>query len=172
MRRLLTAAALGAALLITAGCAGKDNDESAAQPTASATSASPTPSASASANYAADTKKICTEIDKSLETEMENFGEELGKMIAYKQAGNTTRANQAKADAQAELKAIASRMRERTAAAQDPELKAAGQESAENIEASAADETFFSRLKTLNDVKSVVQKEVVSWLVPLAKFCA
>lgn len=171
MRRLLTAVALGATLLISGGCAGDDSPT--AQPTTAApTSASPTPSATPSADHAADTKRICGEIDKALETDMKGFGEELGKMIAYKQAGNTARANQAKADAQAELKAIASRMRERTAAAQDPELKAAGQESAENMEASAADQAFFGRLKTLNDVQSVVQKEVVSWLVPLAKFCA
>jgi hypothetical protein len=174
MRRLLTAVALGASLLVGAGCAGQDNDEpSGAEPTTAApTSASPTPSASPSANYAADTKRICTEIDKALDSEMEKFGVEVGKMIAYKQSGNTTEANQAKAAAQAQLRAIAARMSQRTAAAQDPELKAAGEESAKNIAASAADNTFFSRLKSLNDVQTVVEREAVTWLVPLAEFCA
>lgn len=169
MRRVILAATIAGVVLTTAGCGGDGNETSAGP---SATSASPSPSASptptASANYAADTKRICTEIERAIEAEMENFGEQVGKMVAYRQAGNTVRANEAKADAQAQLRAIAGRMRERTAVAQDPELKEAGQESAENMEASAADETFFTRVRTPEQLK----KEAVSWVVPLVEFCA
>jgi hypothetical protein len=173
MRRISLAVALTVTVLGAAACGG-DGDETSAGASPSVTSASPaaspTPSLTptASANYAADTKRICTEIEKSLETDMEKFGVEVGKMIGYKQAGNTARANQAKADAQAELRAIASGVRERTAVAQDPELREAGQESAENMEASAADEAFFSRLRTPDDLKQVA----VSWILPLAELCA
>jgi hypothetical protein len=176
MRRVLLAVAITGTIVSTAACGGTGGGS--ASPSPSATSASPSaspttsPTPTASANYAADTKRICGEIEKSIESDMTDFGEELGKMIAYRQAGSTARANEAKADAQAELRTIAAGMRQRTANAQDPELRAAGQESAENLEASAADEAFFRRLRTVNDVKAMLEKEVVTWLLPLAEFCA
>jgi hypothetical protein len=173
MRRVVLAVAIAVIAVSTAACGGNGPS---ASPSPSATSASASPSASptptASVNYAADTKRICGQIEKSFDSEMESFGVELGKMIAYREAGNTTRANQAEAATQAELRAIASRMRARTAVAQDPELRAAGQESAENMEATAADDSFFAKFKRVSDVEKLLQNEVVSWLLPLAEFCA
>jgi hypothetical protein len=172
MRRVVLAVALTATVLGAAACG--DGGETSAGGSPSATSASPSasptpsPTPSASANHAADTKRICAEVEKSLDPEMENFAEEVARMVAYKQAGNTARANQAKADAQAQLRAIASRMRERTAVAQDPKLRAAGQESAENMEASAADEAFFSRVRTPDDLRKVA----ITWVLPVAELCA
>lgn len=161
MRRALTTVTLGAVLLTGAACSTKS------EPTAAATSAAPSPSA----DYSADTKKVCGEVDQILDGDFKKFGEKLGEMIVYKEAGNTAQTAKAKASAQSELKAVAASIREKTSVALDPELKAGGEEAAANMEATAAGDEFFAKIKTLKDLDSL-ETEMTAWLMPLATFCA
>jgi hypothetical protein len=170
MRRTLTALALVGTLAASAACA--DKSTPAGAPATSSAAGAPTSEApSPEADYTADTKKVCAKIDTAMKKSTNAFGGELGKLIAYKQIKNTAAANRAKAGAQRELKALATAIRSTTAAAQDPTVKAAGQESAANIEATAANNAFFDKLKTEKDLDSL-ESEITAWLVPLGTHCA
>lgn len=171
MQRAIIALTLGGVLLTGAAC-GAWNEPSAAPTTAEPTSASRSPSAAPSpSDYTADTKKVCGEIDQTLDSQMQAFGQELGKMIAYREAKNTEQAQKAKAAAQKELTEIATDIRQSTGAAQDPELTDAGEESAKNVEATAADAQFFDKFRNPRDLDAL-KAEITTWLVPLAEFCA
>jgi hypothetical protein len=166
MRRALTALALVSTLAGSAACT--DNSTPVGGQASSSAAAAPT---SEAPDYTADTKKICGKIDTAMDKSTNAFGTELGKLIAYKQVRNTAAANKAKAGAQRELKALAKTIRDATAAALDPKVKAAGQESAANIEATAANNAFFDKLKSEKDLNSL-ESEITAWLVPLAMHCA
>jgi uncharacterized protein (DUF305 family) len=171
MQRSIITLTLGGVLLTGAACGAK-NEPTAAPTTAAPTSASPSPSAAPSpSDYTADTKRVCGQIEKMLESRMEAFGQQLGKMVAYREAGNTAQAQKAKTAAQKELATTATAIRQYTGAAQDPELWDAGKESAKNVEATAADAEFFRKFRNPRDLDAL-KAEVVTWLVPLAEFCA
>lgn len=153
--------------LLAAGCS------SAAEPSASATSPAPSTTSAApspSIDYAADTKKVCDEAEKIIDTDLEVFAERLGEMIIYKEADKTAQAKTAMGKAQNELKELAQRIRELTATALDPKLREAGEESAESIEATAAGNKFFDGIKTLADLDSL-ESEMIPWLTPLMAQC-
>jgi hypothetical protein len=176
MRRPLMAMALGGLLLIGPGC-GSDSQPAATAPatTPAVTSAAP----SASADYTADTKKVCDEIKKALGEEANGFAEELGKVIVYQQTGNRALADKATAAAQQKLEAFASTVEEKTAAAQNPDVRAAGQEAARNIRATATNDQFFASLKEVklntsqerSAFTTKLEKESSSWAAPLGAFC-
>ena len=163
MRGIIVAATTGAQLLTGSGCATTSETTAAPAPapTTSASAASPTVSASPSLDYTADTKKVCGEMAKTLEgKEMRMFGEELGKFIAYKEAKASTAANKARAKAGENLNAAANALKASTAAAKDPEFKAAGEESAQKMARSAQDDAFFAKFNTTKDVDKVLQPEM------------
>ncbi|MEU7901566.1 hypothetical protein [Actinoplanes sp. NPDC049118] len=167
MRRIILGATTGALLLTGSACGTKP--DTAAAPAAPAA----TVSASPSADYTADTKKVCGEIDKILDgKKMEKFGEELGKLIVFKQANSTASAKKARTAAGEKLKDLAKAMNESTAAAKDPELKAAGEESLQAMTSTAEDDAFFAKLKTVKDLDKTLESGITEWLTPLAPFCA
>lgn len=171
MRHAAMAMIVGAALLGGASACGGD-----ARPTAAPGTAVPTDSASTSAtaspspDYRADTKRICDQIDKIFSADLKDFGKELGRMIAYKQAEETTQADQTQSAAQRELAGIADDVRERTSTALDPELKAAGRKAAERIEATAERDEFYQKISTMKDLNGL-EAEMRKWFNPLAAFC-
>ena len=165
MKRVLTATILGAVLLASAAC-GAESEPTAAATSAAATSAAPSPSA----DYTADTKKVCNEVGNILDGDFKKFAEELGKMIAYQEAGDTAQAAKAKASAQGQLTSIADSIREKTSVALDPQLKADGAAGAASIAASAAKDEFFAQIKSLKDLDSL-KTEMTVWLTPLATHC-
>lgn len=171
MRRTVLAVIAGGALLLsTAGCGVAMADPVAGPPSAAAPSSAPAPAPSA--DYTADTKKICAEVEKMLEgKEMEKFGIALGKLLVYKQGKVADRAKKARTDAGTKLTALATALRDRTKAAQDPDLRAAGAESADNMVDSAADDAFFGKIKTEKDLDTVLQSELTAWFTPVVAAC-
>ena len=140
---------------------------------ADAVQPSPTKTPAKAASYAANTKKVCAKVDSLFEgAEVDRFAKELGRLILYKKAKKPAKANQARELAKKELKSLAASVRSNTAAAQDPQLKAAGEKSAASIEQSAADNAFFAKLKTIKDVNSNLTSEMTPWLTPLSVYCA
>jgi hypothetical protein len=176
MHRTILAATVGVLLLTVSACG--DDSASTATPAASSAGAAttaavePTPAAE-DVDYSADNKKVCAKVDKLLEgKEMERFAQELGQLIVYKQAKQTAKAKEAREDAKKELKNLAAAVRRDTGAAKDPELKAAGEESAVSIEKTAGDNAFFTKIKTIKDVDKNLESEMTPWLTPLASYCA
>ncbi|MET8153934.1 hypothetical protein ACIBSW_34815 [Actinoplanes sp. NPDC049668] len=169
MQRIILAATTGALLLTGSACGTKSDTDTAAAPKAPAA----TVSASPSADYTADTKKVCGEIEKLLDgKKMEKFGEELGKLIVYKQAKATAEAKKARTAAGERLTDLAKAMNESTAAAKDPELKAAGEETLQAMTRTAEDDAFFAKLKTVKDLDKTLESGITAWLTPLTPFCA
>jgi hypothetical protein len=170
MRRALTAATLGALLLSgMAACTGKEDDTGAAGTTPAATTAAP---ASAGPDYSADTKKVCADVDKVFDTELEAFGTQVGKMIAYKEAKQTADADKAEKAASAKLKAIGDEVRDLTGKAQDPRLKEAGASSADQFLDTSSDSAWFDKIKTTKDLEKVIDTQMSEWLTPVTGYCA
>ncbi len=171
MRRALLAAALGGLLLSGAGCSG-DDAETASEapqlvvPSTAAAATSPAP------DYSANTRTVCAKLDKIFDTELQAFGTELGKMIAYKEAKQATEATEAEKDAAAQLKDVSAQVRKETGAAQDPEIKDAGAQSAAKLSKSAADGAFFDQIKTTKDLDKILETRMTDWLSPIAGRCA
>jgi hypothetical protein len=167
MRRTILAAGVGALLVSGSVCG-----TAASDPTAAPGAPGVSVSASVSADYTADTKKVCGEVDKLLDGKpMQKFAEELGRLIVYKERGLTVNAEQARTDAGTRLDYLASRLRERTSAAKDPRLRAAGEQSANSMEITAVDDAFFAKIESLNDMDTTLESEMTGWLAPVGTFC-
>jgi argininosuccinate lyase len=181
MRRPVMAVTLGGVLLIGAGCSSNSQPSTTPASTTAATSAAPSasvaPSASA-ADYTADTKKVCGEVEKVLTQDMNAFVDELGKIILYQQTGNPALADKAATAAQQKLKTMAADIEDKTAAAQDPDFRTAGQQAASNIRAAASNDKLLASLKdpkltTAQERKAVdkLQKQMGPMVAPLGAFC-
>ncbi|MEV4635899.1 hypothetical protein AB0J80_00965 [Actinoplanes sp. NPDC049548] len=170
MRRTLLAAALGGLLLTGAGCSGGGDTGDDAAPQLVVPSSAP--AGSPSPDYSANTKRVCDKLDKIFDAELENFGTEIGKMIAYKEAKQADNATKAEKAASKQLRDVGAQVRKETAAAQDPRLKEAGAASAAKFSKSAADGKFFDRIKSTKDLDKILQTEMTNWLTPVAGYCA
>jgi hypothetical protein len=168
MRRAFLALALGGALLTASACSDDPETPDAAPawtaPSAEATTPAP--------DYSANTNVVCGKIDKIFDQDLERFGTQLGKMIAYKEAKEATEAEKAEKAAGQQLRNIGSKVRKETAAAQDPDLKTAGATSAAKFAKSAADAKFFDGIKTTKDLDRTIQTKMSEWLTPVAGYCA
>jgi hypothetical protein len=165
MRRIIVVLAFAGVLATTAAC-GSESTPTGTAATASATTAAPSPTA----DYTADTKKVCDELDKMLDTGLDAFASNLGKMIGYRQAKQPELAAKAKAAAQQDLKEQAEALRKATMAAQDPKMQAAGEEAAKGMVTTAASDAFFDKLKDMDDLNAL-ETEMTVWLAPLEFFC-
>ncbi|WP_306203910.1 hypothetical protein [Actinoplanes sp. RD1] len=171
MRRALVAATLGGLLLLGAGCSGGDEPDTASEapldtPTTAVTTTSPPP------DYSANTKSVCTKLDKIFDTEIKSLGSELGKMIAYKEADQDDNVETARKAAAKQLKDIGAQVRKESAAAQDPDIKQAAAQSASKFTESAGDEAFFNKIKTMKDLNTVLNNQMADWLNPVVGLCA
>ncbi|MET0494190.1 MAG: hypothetical protein ABW000_13775 [Actinoplanes sp.] len=171
MRRALLAVSLSGLLLSGAACSsGGDSDPAAVAPatvpSTAETTTSPPP------NYTANTKKVCDKLEKIFDAELEDFGTEIGKMIAYKEAKQADNADKAEKAAGKQLKEVGAQVRKETAAAQDPELKTAGAASATKFSKSATDSKLFDKIKSTKDLDKVLEGEMTNWLTPVAGYCA
>ncbi|GAB1694804.1 hypothetical protein [Krasilnikovia sp. M28-CT-15] len=169
MRRAILAVTLGGALLTAAAC----DDAETATPTAAGTPAPTTTAAPAPTgpNYAADTKKVCGQVEAIFTADLKNFGTELGKMIAYREAKQADAAEKAEKAARAELKKVGDKIRKATTAAQDPELRKAGTESAGKFSRSAQDSALLDKIKSTKDLDKSLEGLMTKWLTPVAGVC-
>ena len=172
MRTALHAAALACVLLTGAACSSDDSgtetiaEAPVAETPSSATTTVPAP------NYYANTRKVCTALNKVFDADVAEFGTAMGKMIAYKEAKQTAEAEQARKSASQELKDVAAKVRKETAAAQDPDLKKAGAVSATKFSKSAADKALFDKVKTTKDLDRTLATKMPDWMDPVAGLCA
>jgi hypothetical protein len=167
MRRALAAVAIGGVLLTGTACSRDDKPSAAAAPSPTP-AASPTPTGP---DYTANTKAVCDQLQTVFDDDINAFGTQVGKMIAYKEAKQKTEAAAAQKAAQAQLKAVGEKVRADTAAALDPEFQQAGATSADKFAASAADTKFFDSIKSTTDLSKNIQTQMTEWLTPVAGYC-
>jgi hypothetical protein len=172
MRSALLAVSLSGLLLTGAACSSGDNgSEPTAQAPATEAPAAATTTVPAP-NYYANTRKVCTALDKIFDTDVAQFGAAMGKMIAYKEAKQAKEAEQARKAASQELKDVSAKVRKETAAAEDPDLKQAGAVSAAKFSKSAADKALFDKVKTTKDLDRALATRMPDWMDPVAGLCA
>ncbi|WP_067509055.1 hypothetical protein [Actinoplanes sp. TFC3] len=173
MRRALLAVTFGGLLLSGAACSSGGNDaDSTAQAPAIVTPSSPAETTSPPPDYTANTKQVCSKVEKIFDAELEDFGTEIGKMIAYKEAKQSDNAEAAEKAAGKQLKNVGAQIKKLTAAAQDPQVKEAGATSSAKFTKSAADGTFFDKIKSTKDLDKVLESQMTEWLTPIAGYCA
>lgn len=172
MRTALTAVTLAGLLLTGAACSSGDNGSETIAEAPAAETPSPVTTTVPAPNYYADTRKVCTSLDKIFDADVAQFGTAMGKMIAYKEAKQTAEAEQARKSASKELKEVGAKVRKETAAAQDPDLKQAGAVSATKFSKSAADKTLFDKVKTTKDLDRTLATKMPDWMDPVAGLCA
>lgn len=148
----------------------------AAAPAATAGASGAAPGATTpgrSEDFTADTRKVCAEVSGLLDNDkqLKGFATQLAALIVYREAKQTTRANQAQANAQRDLKSFAGVVRKHTAPAKDAELKAAGEEAADRIEKTAGDDAFFKKIKNMSSLETFLLAEMTAWLTPIATIC-
>jgi hypothetical protein len=174
MRRALLAVALGGVLLTGTACnADRPTGASAAPVAPSPTPESADVAASPQApDYSADTRAICGRLETVFNDDLTAFHTQMGKMIANKEAKLAPEAAKAQKAAGAELKKVGAKIKKETAAAQDPELRAAGAVSAAKLEKSATDTSFFKKIKTEKDYDRLIEDQLQQWFTPAAGYCA
>jgi hypothetical protein len=170
MRRVALTAILAGAVLGGSACAG-EREPTAAPGTTPPSSAAPTyATPTQPAEQRADTKRICGQTDKIFTAGLKDFGAELGRMIAFKQAKDTAKADQSRNAAEKQLTSLADDVREATADAVDPELRDAGKQAADKITATAGRDAFYGKIDAMKDL-SGLEAEMRAWFAPLAAVC-
>ena len=172
MRRALLAVLAGGTLLTGAACDSGTKSTADAAPASSITpSRVPDETLAPLPDYSANTKQVCAKLQAVYQGELRAFGTAMGKMVSYKEAKQTTEARTAENAAAGQLKAAGTKIRQETAAAADPDFKAAGVTSAAKFERSAQDRKYFDRVKTLKDLDGSLQTQMSEWLTPVAGYC-
>ena len=168
MRRAFLALALGGVLLSAAAC-DSDAESTTAAPAATTPSAVPT---STGPDYSANTKLVCGKVTSIYDDGFDGFNTAMGKMIANKEAKQAAEAKKAQATAAGELKKVGAALKKEVAAAEDPELKKAGETSAAKLTKSAADAKFFDAIKTPADLNKRIEAKMLDWMTPVRGYCA
>src|SRR5690242_4895472 len=166
MRRILAAVALGAVAFLGAGCTGTGTGTGSPSASASGSASSSTPVTDPSA------QAICDDLQKNvLDTDAKEFGADLGKMISARASGDKNAQAQWQQAAVTKLHDISAKLRKDAAMATDPKLKAALNDSADNLDKLASDTSNFDNLNSLDAVSQTTQKFAQS-LNEVTAFCS
>jgi hypothetical protein len=169
MRRALLAVLAGSVLLTGAAC---DSDAKSTEAAPEATPASTAPSSPPPPDYTANTRTVCGKLQSLYSVELRDFGAAMGKLITYREAKQTAEATKAENAAVTELKQVATKIRNDTAKAENPEFKAAGLTSAAKIDASAANRAYIKKTTTMKSLENSIEGQLKGWLSPVAGYCA
>ena len=115
----------------------------------------------------ARTKASCEQIGTVYTRNMGAFAESLSKMVS-----TGADATAARKDAQQKLSAFGAAIRQTTQSSGDAQLRADGQQAADHLQATSADEAFFTKIKTNQDVTTVLGPTLKSWLAPVTQHCS
>jgi hypothetical protein len=70
------------------------------------------------------------------------------------------------------LNAFATAIRESTQSSTDPQVRTDGKQTADKMQAKAADAGFFRAIKTSEEVNTVLGPTLTEWLAPVARHCS
>jgi hypothetical protein len=169
MRRAILAVTIGGVLLTTSACDSTAKPETAPASAEVAPSAAP---ASSAPDYSASTALVCGKVQKIFDGGLKDFATDLGKMIANKEAKQTAPAAAAQKAAAKELNGVGQQVKAATATAEDPEIQTAGAASAAKFVKTAADKSFFDKIKTTKDLDRIIEAQINEWFTPIAGYCS
>jgi hypothetical protein len=163
MRRLAvwSLAPMVAVAVALAGCGSTGGGTpSAGGPSSADVSAQPGPSPSTSASglVTANTKQVCDAINQAIAEGASAFGSDLGTLAGHLAGGNKAEADKARTTALNRLKTLATKVRAAAAGAEDSEVRAAAQHTADQITALASDPALLSGVRSASDLAPVIEK--------------
>jgi hypothetical protein len=120
-----------------------------------AASASPSPRPSL---VTQNTKEVCAAINQAFAAGAAAFGKDLGTYAGHLAGGNKTAADKSRASALADLKTLAGKIRAAAGTAEDSEVRAAAQHTADQITELANDPALLSGVKSASDLAPVIEK--------------
>lgn len=173
MRRSVRTLLVGSVLL-TAAC-GTANAPPSAPPAAPAPGAqvAGAPAAAGSAPAAAaqpELKNTCEALGQVYDKNMAPLAEALTKMVAGRKGA--TGADAAQQQAQQALKSFATAVRGATQASADAQLRADGKRAADSLQSRSTDAAFFGKIRTPEDVNTLLGPTLKEWLSPIAHHCS
>jgi hypothetical protein len=113
----------------------------------------------------AATKQLCEAVGQVYGDNMGKFAQALTKVP---DGGGAT----ARKDAQQALNMFADALRRATQTSDVPGAQKAGAKAADKMSATAADDAFFSSIKSADDVQKVLGPNLKSWLKPVTEKCS
>jgi hypothetical protein len=165
MRRAVQTLVVGGTLILAAACG---TSKSPSAPAAGAGTPVVGASAGAGALPAAltETKAMCESLGQVYNKNMGLLAESLTKMVAAKGA------KPQQEEAQVALKSFSVAVLGATEKSQDAQLRAAGKQAADELKAKSADAAFFKKIKTNQDVNTVLGPTLKQWLSPVQARCS
>jgi uncharacterized protein YceK len=155
MRRVVLTLAIGGVLL-TAGCGTSRSNDNSAAPNVAPASGAPAQAGSA-------TKTTCEQLGVIYTQNMAPFAKSLTSIVSSKASP---------AEAQQALKSFAVAIRGTTSGSPDAQLRADGEQTATQLLTKAGDAAFFKKIKTSQDVNTVLGPNLKEWLSPVTHHCS
>jgi hypothetical protein len=163
MRQVVRALIIGGVLFSAAACGTASNPPPGGGPGVGIGSATaPPPGVLASE---ASIKASCEAIGTVYSRNMAPVAEALTKLV-----DNTDK--KTRQQAQQAMKAFAAEIRRATQGSTDPQLRTDGKKTADQLQAKAADAELFSKIKTNEDVNTVLGSTLKEWLSPIEQHCS
>ena len=160
MRRVALGLVVGGLLLGAAACGAAGNPAPGAGTPAVGGAVTLTPEQAA-------TKASCEAIGEVYTKNMGTFATSLSKVPA---AGTDGAA--AREEAQQKLGAFGSAVLDATKGSSDAQLRADGKQAAGRLATKAKDAAFFAKIKTTDDVSTVLGPTMKEWLAPVTHHCS
>ena len=166
MRQAVQAFIISGVLLTAAGC-GTATGSTPGAPAGPGTASAP-PAATLAAE--ASTKSSCQALGEVYSSHIPPFAEALSKMVTGRQSAGADPESQRQV--QKSLSAFATAVRESTQSSTDPQIRTDGKQTADRMQAKAADAGFFRAIKTTEEVNAVLGPTLTEWLSPVARHCS
>ena len=161
MRRVVLGLVVGGALLAAAACGSAGSPTpGAGTPAVGGAAASLTPEQAA-------TKVSCEAIGSVYTKNMGAFAESLSKVPAAGTDGVAARK-----EAQQKLSAFGAAVLGATQGSADAQLRADGKQAAGQLQTTAKNAAFFAKIKTTQDVSTVLGPSMKEWLAPVTHHCS
>jgi hypothetical protein len=162
MRQVVRALIIGGVLFSAAACGTATNPAPGEPGVGIGSATAPPPGVRASE---ASIKASCEALGQVYSKNMAPVAESLSKL-----AGGADKKKQQQA--QQALKTFATEIRGATQQSPDPQLRTDGEKTAEVLQAKAADSDLFSKIKTNEDVNTVLGSTLKEWLSPVDQHCS
>jgi hypothetical protein len=166
MRRAVPACALAGALLSAAACGtARSPEPSGPAPSVAVPSAAPAPAAPA----LAQTRALCETLGRAYSEHLGPFAEALSATVT---GGTASRDATAQKQARQQLSGLADAIAEATRASPDAQVRADGAKTAEQLRRTSADDGFFRKVRSAEDVNAVIGTTLKTWMAPVDRHCS
>jgi hypothetical protein len=168
MRRAVLTLVAGGVLLAGAAACGTAAGPTPGGPAGTAQAAAGNPSEQAAL---ADTRAVCEALGQVYGKNIGPFAAAVSSMITNRSAAGGA-AKTAQAQAQQTLGTFATAVRTATQTSTNPQVRADGAQTADQLRAKSTDTAFFSKIQTSKDLDTLLGPTLKNWLAPVTHHCS